>query len=287
MFRKFNPILGLTLVLALAVSLSFFGCQKADEGTSLNGDKGTVTVKLTDDPFPLKWFAEVNVTVTKIELHAVDSTRHGSFVAVWEGNQSVNLLELRDGVTSDFPKAEVPAGRYNMIRIKIDSVHVKYTNGTEFGLSLPENSRAGIRIVIAPPVEVQAGDSLSMLLDFDLSKSLVIRGGWHGNFPMPGFFRFRPVIRAVAMHRAGSIMGFVSDTAGVAIPDAQISVKADTVVTNAFTNHRGYYKVMGLPVGAYSVEVQKEGYQWQEKENVKVVKRQATIVNFELIPQQD
>ncbi len=285
MIRRMNPVIGLLLVMMMAFALSFTGCQKADEGTSSGADKGTVTVKITDDPFPLKWFAEVDVTITKIELHAVDSTRHGAFITIWEGKQSVNLLELRNGVTSDFPQAVVPAGRYNMIRLKIDSLHVKYVNGTEFSLNVPDNRKAGVRIIIAPPVEVQEGDSVSVLLDFDLSKSLVIRGGWHGNFPMPGFFRFHPVIRAMSMHKAGSIMGFVSDTSGVAISDAQITVKADTVVSNAFTNRRGYYKVMALPQGTYSVEVQKEGYKWQEKENVKVATRQATIANFELIPQ--
>jgi len=285
MLRKFSPLIKLTLLAIIALGLSLTACQKADDGSGPGADQGTVTVKITDDPFPLKWFAEVNVTITKIELHAVDSTRHGAFITVWEGKQSVNLLELRNGVTSDFPQAVVPAGRYNMIRLKIDSLHVKYVNGTEFSLNVPDNQKAGVRIIIAPPVEVQEGDSVSVLLDFDLSKSLVIRGGWHGNFPMPGFFRFRPVIRAMSMHKAGSIMGFVSDTSGVAIADAQITVKTDTVVTRAFTNHRGYYKVMALPQGTYSVEVEKEGYKWREKENVKVVTRQATIANFELIPE--
>jgi hypothetical protein len=285
MLRKFNPLIKLTLLAMIVLGLSLTACQKADDGSGPGADQGTVTVKITDDPFPLKWFAEVDVTITKIELHAVDSTRHGSFITIWEGKQSINLLELRNGVTSDFPQAVVPAGRYNMILLKIDSLHVKYVNGTEFSLNVPDNRKTGVRIIIAPPVEVQEGDSVSVLLDFDLSKSLVIRGGWHGNFPMPGFFRFRPVIRAMSMHKAGSIMGFVSDTSGVAIPDAQITVKADTVVSNAFTNHRGYYKVMALPQGTYSVEVQKEGYKWQEKENVKVMTRQATIANFELIPE--
>lgn len=286
MLRKFNPIVKLSLLFILALGLGLTACQKNDDSAGPGQDQGAVTVKITDSPFPLKWFAEVDVTITKIELHAVDSTRHGSFISVWEGRQSVNLLDLRNGETSDFPQADVPAGRYNMIRLKIDSVHIKYKNGTEFSLNLPDNRKAGIRIIIAPPLQVDQGATTEVLLDFDLSKSLIIRGGWHQNFPLPGFFTFRPVIRAVCMQKAGSIMGFVSDTSGVAIADAQISVKADTVVTNAFSNRRGYFKVMGLPEGTYSVSVEKEGYQSKEADNVTVVKRQATIQNFELIPEQ-
>ncbi len=282
---KFNRFLLIFSLMILALGLSLTSCQKNEASSGPAADQGLVTVKITDSPFPLKWFAQVDVTITKIELHTVDSTRHGSFVTVWEGHQSVNLLELRNGETSDFPQAAVPAGRYNMIRLKMDSVHIVYKNGVEFSLKLPDRMKAGLRIVIVPPVEVQEGDSTSVLLDFDLSKSLVIRGGWHQNFPGMGFLSFRPVIRAVSMHKTGSIMGFVSDTSGVALADAQIIVKADTVVTNAFTNRRGFYKVMGLPVGSYSVEVEKDGYQWQEAENVKVNKHQATIRNFELIPQ--
>ncbi len=285
MLRKFNPIAGLALVIVLALTLSFVGCQKSDEGTSAITNQGKVTIKLTDSPFPLKWFTEVNVTITKIQMHAVDSTKGASFITIWEGRQTVNLLDLRNGKTSDFPEAEVPAGKYNMIRMKVDSVHIKYKNGMEFSLNMPDNCKAGIKIMIVPPLEVEEGTLQEVLLDFDVSKSIMIRSGWHGNFPMPGFFRFRPFIRAVSMKTTGSIMGFVSDTSGVAIADAQISVKADTVVTNAFSNRRGYFKAMGLPEGTYSVKVEKEGYQPKEADNVTVVKRQATIQNFELIPQ--
>lgn len=269
-------------VVLLSLGLMFNGCEKADNGLTTN-DVGKVTLKITDSPFPLKFIEEANVTITNIQMHAIDSVNGKSWITVWEGHQTINLLELRDGKTEDLPEAEVPAGTYNMIRMKIDSASIKYTNGAEVTLSVPTDARAGIKIILRPPLEVTGGDISEVLLDFDVSRSFRMHGRWHQNFP--GFI-FRPVIRAVVLNKAGTIAGAVSDTSGTALRDVEIQVIRDSVITHTFTNRLGFYRILGLPEGTYSVKAEKEGYQPQEVTGIEVTKGQVVNQNFTLQPAQ-
>ncbi|APF17743.1 DUF4382 domain-containing protein [Caldithrix abyssi] len=271
----------LILVFVLSLGLIVNSCEKADDSLT-TADVGKVTLKITDSPFPLKFVEEANVTITLIEMHSVDSVNGGEWITVWEGSQTINLLELRDGKTEDLPEAEVPAGTYNMILMRIDSVSIKYVNGTEVSLDLPDDARAGIRVMLVPPVEVENGALSEILLDFDVSKSFRMSGKWHRNFPG---FMFRPVVRAVWMNKAGAIAGAVSDTSGAALSDVQIQVVRDSVVTHTFTNRMGFYKILGLPEGTYTLKAEKEGYQSEEVNGIQVTRGQVVNQNFTLLPQ--
>ncbi len=270
-----------SLIVALSLGLMLNSCQKSEEPLTTAGDVGKVTLKITDSPFPLKFIQEANVTLTLIEMHSVDSVNGGQWITVWEGEQTINLLELRDGKTEDLPEAEIPAGTYNIIRLRIDSASVKYANGVEVTLSVPEQARTGIQIVLRPPLEVEGGTLAEILLDFDVSRSFVMRGRWHQNFPG---FAFRPVIRAVWMQKAGAIAGAVSDTSGKALSDVEIQVLADSVITHTFTNRLGFYKILGLPEGTYTVKAEKEGYNSVEVSDIVVEKGQVVNQNFTLTP---
>ncbi len=280
MFWRSNKTWLILTLLSLTMGLMLMGCEKADNGLT-SDQTGKVTFKITDSPSPIRFIEEANVTITSIQMHAIDSVNGKSWITVWEGRQTINLLELRDGKTEDLPEAEIPAGTYNLIRMRIDSASVKYTNGVQVSLKVPSGARTGIKIVLHPPLEVSGGELSEILLDFDVSKSFVMRGKWHHNFP--GFI-FRPVIRAVILKRAGTIAGAVSDTSGFALPDVEIEVVKDSVVTHTFTNRLGFYKILGLPEGTYTVKAQKEGYQSQEIGGLEVTKGQVVNQNFTLVP---
>ncbi len=271
------------LTLFLIAGLLVVGCQKDKTGTSV-ADQGKVLIKISDSPFPVDSILHANITITLIEMHLADSTGPGSFVTVWEGRQTIDLLKLRDGETADLPEAQVPAGRYNMIRMRVDSVSLVFKDSTTLELNVPQGmmGRAGgIRIILVPPVEVEEGQLSEILLDFDVSKSFVRRGRWHQNFPM---FIFRPVIRAVNLNYAGRIVGMVSDSSGSPLPNVQISVLRDSVITHTFSNRMGFYKVLGLREGVYSVKAEKRGYAAQTVTGVNVERGQAVVQNFVLTP---
>ena len=67
---------------------------------------------------------------------------------------------------------------------------------------------------------------------------------------------------AVAQTATGRIMGTASDAQGAAIAGARITVTntGTNVSWNTVTNSEGFYQVLELPVGNYSVTAEHEGF---------------------------
>src|SRR6202521_4773650 len=68
----------------------------------------------------------------------------------------------------------------------------------------------------------------------------------------------------------GSIRGHVTDSAATAIPKSGgTAANVDTGFSRSFsTNDEGYFVIPNLPLGAYTVTVQKEGFETQRYTNV-------------------
>src|ERR1700749_2803823 len=60
----------------------------------------------------------------------------------------------------------------------------------------------------------------------------------------------------------GNIVGTVTDEQGAAVPGATITVTnvATGAERTAMTNEEGLYRIAGLPVGNYSVKIDKSGF---------------------------
>jgi hypothetical protein len=65
-----------------------------------------------------------------------------------------------------------------------------------------------------------------------------------------------------AQTATGRVVGTITDTQGAVIPGAGVSVAniATGVVSTTTTNNSGYYEVQALPIGAYKVTVEKNGF---------------------------
>src|SRR5579884_3098151 len=70
----------------------------------------------------------------------------------------------------------------------------------------------------------------------------------------------------------GSIRGRVTDASGAAIPGAQVTVHHDQTgfARSVDTGAEGYYVVPNLPVGTYSVTMQKSGFETERHTGVTV-----------------
>ncbi len=82
----------------------------------------------------------------------------------------------------------------------------------------------------------------------------------------------------------GTISGTVVDQQGAVIPGA--TVTATSTVTNlkrtATTNNEGRFRIPGLPIGVYSVKVDKEGFATQTNANVQVSVGVDSNLSFEM-----
>ena len=185
------------LVFALAAfvlgTLLVSACDSTATGPG--GETGTLTVLLTDAPFPFDLVESANVTISRVDA----VTESGIETALSTEEQSFDLLELRDGVTAVLAEAEVEAGTVHQVRLVVTDAWVVMNDGREFDLKVPSGALTGIKI-LTPGLEVEEGDlqGAVLTLDFDVGDSFVTLGNPDTPAAIQGFL-FQPVIRPVGL----------------------------------------------------------------------------------------
>ena len=267
---------------------------------------GRLSVRLTDAPFPFELVAEANVTIFKVDARIAsdeyddsdesdkndddddendDGDGGKSFVTLMEEEIEVNLLDLTNGTTEQLADLELPAGSYDLVRVFMKGVNVVLTDGRVFDLKVPSGEQTGVKVFIKPALNIISGLSSDLLLDFDVSRSFVVRGNIKRVEGINGFI-FKPVIKASNMSTAGTLAGNVStlqEEMEVALEGAQISVMAaDTLNTTAFTDADGNYTILGLEEGQYSVFAELEGFNSSDTLEVQINAANITVQDFVL-----
>lgn len=96
----------------------------------------------------------------------------------------VDLLTLKDRL-ADLGLAELPAGKYTQIRLKVTSAQVVLQDGSTHGVKIPSGT-----LKLVHPFTIEAGSQTLMTLDFDAEKSVHKTGN--------GQYQMKPVIKVVA-----------------------------------------------------------------------------------------
>jgi hypothetical protein len=291
----------LGLISLFAIMGLVIGCNQ-DTDSDLNPDtepgNGYVVLKLTDAPFPADEVAEANITVDWIqmlrydgkneqegqEIHESDSTH---ILFELEDTVTFNLIELKNGQTAILGEQEVPVGNYDEIRLHVIDAGIVLKDGSEYDLKVPSGSSSGLKIKLDPYLAVDDGSYAEVLLDFDVSRSFVVRGNLNKG-KVNGFI-FKPVVRAVANYQAttGELEGIVSDTTDAVLENAQLALLSgeDTVIT-AITNEDGFYAMIGILPGDYTLVCHKNDFE-EQQEDVTVEKGEITVQDFALVPVDD
>jgi len=164
-------------------------------------------------------FSSVNVTFSKVEIHAAggdedanetespanettapsganatsptasnstssapaNHTGRSSWIVIVNTTHTVDLKAFQGDLRSFLGSADVPAGTYTQIRIHVDSV-VGSDNGTEVNISLPSHTLKVVRTW-----SVDAGKQTNLTVDFDLSKSILQTGN--------GEYKLKPTLK--------------------------------------------------------------------------------------------
>jgi hypothetical protein len=228
----------------------FVACSSKEDGPS--DGNGRLVVKLTDAPFPANLVDKALVYIDKIEIRSYDATESeeaATFTTIYEGDaKEFDLLDLNNGVTADLLTYDLPAGEYDLIRMHVSDATIILKDSREFNLKVPSGQQSGLKIKLDPTLQVVAGEEVNVLLDFDVSKSFVVKGNINKVEHINGFI-FKPVVRAPINRNVGIIEGkvTVAGTAGTVVPQAEVRVMAaDTTLTTTFTDETGYYKLLGF-----------------------------------------
>ena len=199
---------------ALAVATFSLACSSAD---STSPNSGTMVVKLTDAPFLVDSLRSVDIYVVRVEgrLSSTDSAEAdsnlengsaGGWTTLASPNAAFNLLSLQNGVSATLGSTSLAAGTYSGFRFIIDpsksSVTLKngmVLSGTSSpNITFPSASRSGIKIIPSEPVRIVGGATTTLLVDFDVNNSFVMRGN---NIAKNGLL-FKPVIKATIVDAA-------------------------------------------------------------------------------------
>lgn len=285
----------------IALTLILWGCSDGDDSLKTTG---RLNVFLVDAPFPTDQVAEANVTVFKVEARLADQGSGEDSKAMEDGDSKggfitlmedvigpVNLLELIDGASQQLADAEIPAGTYDLIRVYVNGVNVvmsEEAGGEIYELKVPSGAQSGIKVFLDPPLQVAGGLTEDLVLDFDVSRSFVPKGGSADNPEGISGFNFTPVIRGGNVSTAGSISGTVSRDAAdgdpIPVEGATVSLfdMEDAQVTSTLSSELGGYIFEALDPGIYRLEVSLDGYGTQSVDAVEVVVGNDTTQDFVL-----
>jgi hypothetical protein len=277
--KKMRFFLGVVAVLGLVY---FTGCQ--DMYNDNNGQT-RLLIKLTDAPFPFDTIEAALVNITKVEIRKVSEGEEDGypFIALDVEQENFNLLDLRNGITADLVDAEIEAGNYDLIRVYVDEVGLWIKQGEKYDLKVPSGQQTGIKVFVDPPLHVATGLTTDLTLDFDVSKSFVLKGNMYTPAGIKGF-NFTPVIKAINKTTDGRIEGTVmnSDTAlASAYVLLEQVVGEDTLeITSASTDDEGYYAMLGITPGLYQMSATLAGFDTVIYEGVEVIAGNLSTQNF-------
>lgn len=290
MKRSSTSLRGLEIALKLVVIvaiISALGSCSTDDETG----NGTLSIRMTDAPFPSDLVAEANVTINKVEARLEarqkGETKGSPFIVLSEEEVTFNLLDLTNGVTASLVDVEVPAGTYDLVRLYVSEASVVLSDSTSYEMKVPSGAESGLKLFIDPAIEVAGGLSAELLLDFDVSRSFVAKGDLNSPAGISGF-NFTPVIKVANLSTSGRLEGTVTDTLANPLNGVTVAVyAADTLNTTTFSGENGGYAVIGLVAGTYDLVVEYEGYNSQTLEGVEVVAGNSTSREIELIAEEE
>lgn len=263
----------------IAVVLTILFTTSCSNDSSTPNTFGNVTLKITDAPMHYDQFMKANVTIDKIEIG--NSSDPSSFILLRDTPMKINLLGLVNGITQTMASIDIPEGDYNMLRLYISSTEMVMKNGNSYSYNMGLNGFSGngmmqngmmlnnmnksIDIPLENILAVTNGSVHEYLLDIDVEHSFMLNGvtftgtGSSMMMQMTGF-TFRPMMRFVNMHNAGIVQGTVHGPSGN-LADATVTLMHNgEVYTTTHTNLNGNYKLIGIPSGAYTIKVEKNGH---------------------------
>jgi len=260
-----SPLQGVLRLLGVLGVVLVAGCGSNNDGSgSAGASVGSLRVSLTDAP--ACGFDEVNVTVEKVRVH--QSSSANEHAAGWTDIplnplKRMNLLDYNDptqlnGALAALGEVSLEAGHYTQVRLVLasnngsnppkNSVVLSGTT-SEVPVTTPSAVQSGIKLVHG--FDVQAGERVDLVLDFDACKSIVKTGN--------GRYKLKPVIHVIPFVLNG-IDGFVE----AGLLGSRVVVTAQDngeIVRSTVPNASGRFFLSRLPAAkSYDVVITADGH---------------------------
>jgi len=231
----------LHMLCALLLACTVSGCSDDDDSTSPKF--GTIQMHMTDAPMDVD---AINLVIREVSIHRGEGDDEGGWEVLRTDTLDVDLLELRNGVFLTLADAEVPAGTYTQIRLKLDEGSTIVVDGVTHPLVVPSGLTSGYKLV--GNFTVPADGLLDLALDFDAARSVHLTGS--------GTWMLKPTVRVMPITTAGAIRGRVLPED---VATTVYAIQAADTIGSAIALDDGRFQVSVLPAGAYSVAFDPEG----------------------------
>ena len=215
------------------VGLLVVQMTSCDKDTS-NDKQAQLTVRMTDAP--------ANYDAVMVDVQGVEVTGDGGSAVMLNTTAKVyNLLELSNGVNALIATGDVNAGTVSQIRLILGTNNTVTVGGVVHPLTTPSAMQSGLKLQVNKTFE--AGVEYNILLDFDASQSIVLKG--------TNEYQLKPVIRTIYTAISGSIKGSITPLTG----NVLITATSNGVTYTTVTAANGSFLIAGLPLGSYDITI--------------------------------
>ena len=275
-----SPSFARFLIIVTSAAL-LAACGSSDGGGgSKDAPTGSLKLSVTDAPVDDAEAVWIKFRAVEFKPEGGSPVRHELLGA---GNpqvpapQSINLLPLQEGRSAVLVNnLELPAGRYEWIRLIVDNVENERDSyivieGNECELRVPSGDESGLKLIRG--FTLPANGSVALTVDFDLRKSIVEPPGQQGTgIDCTQAYLLKPVLRLVQDSDVGAITGTVDPSlflpdcsrlvyvfsdgtgpAGGTLPDDQDADDPNPVVMAKADAVTGAYHASFLPSGNYTL----------------------------------
>lgn len=138
------------------------------------------------------------------ENGASSEDEQGQWIDIPAGKKNVDLLQLQNGVTEAIGKADIPAGFYNQLRLRLNKAEV-VVEGTAHDLAIPSEEESGLKIMYK--FQVKKGEGYDLTIDFDAEASIQSQGNGYMFNPVIQVKQYRHRVRTQACDGGGNCYG--------------------------------------------------------------------------------
>jgi hypothetical protein len=190
------------------------GASGTSDGSGSSGTSGTVSVAVTDaKPMLPEGTEHVYVTFDEVQVHKAGGD-WVSLPVVAPAPHKIDLLQFSDGKTTQLvPPVKLTSGKYTQIRIIVSDAWLVTAQGEEYDLQVPSGK---LRTDQNFDFEVEGGGAVDLVVDFDLSQSIVAQGN--------GKYKLKPVLHLVKALEAATIQGSIPADAFGSTSQATVTV---------------------------------------------------------------
>jgi len=182
------------------------------------GDKeGTATFSITDSkPMLPEGVTSVFITIDEVSIHSANG--NWQVLPMTTTPFIVDLLEFTDGETTQIvPPVVIPPGTYTQLRMSVKEASLRVTNPDQttedFSVDVPSDN---LKTDAPFTVDLLNRGYIDMVIDFDLSQSLVVTGN--------GKYKLKPVLHIVKVNDAVIFEGLILNTLFVEGIDPVVTV---------------------------------------------------------------